>query len=160
LVCSTLGLCQNKLTKIIKPQPVKIRSNGELCGVCETVVQYVDSLLQENATREEIKQTLEKVCNFLPSEVQSECNIFIDTYAATLIDLLEKELTPAQVCQELGLCTKKAMVPMVEIVPAKAHLVGTNECTFGPSYWCATRENAKKCKTEAHCEKHGYMDEK
>ena len=44
------------------------------------------------------------------------------------------------------MCGQKKMAPMLEIVPAKAHMLGANECTFGPSYWCATRANAKKCK--------------
>ena len=41
-------------------------SDSELCGICETMIQYLDSLLEENATVTEIEQALEKVCNFLP----------------------------------------------------------------------------------------------
>ena len=49
--------------------------------------------------------------------------------------------------QELKLCTS-ARLPVIEpmIVPQKAQLVGVNECTYGPSYWCQSYENAKKCK--------------
>ena len=44
----------------------------EFCGVCETIIQYVGSLLEENATETQIKQALNKVCNFLPSELRGE----------------------------------------------------------------------------------------
>ena len=37
-------------------------------------------------------------------------------------------------------------MPIESIVPAKANLLGEKECTYGPSFWCATRENAEKCK--------------
>lgn len=54
--------------------------------------------------------------------------------------------------QEIGLCdrTKKPAIndfPVEKmIVKEKVQLLGTNECTYGPAYWCASRENAKKCK--------------
>merc|ERR1712226_1194263 len=30
-------------------------------------------------------------------------------------------------------------------------LVGADECTWGPSYWCSDRQNAIDCGTEQHC---------
>ena len=46
--------------------------------------------------------------------------------------------------QSIGLCTNAAQksqkhdapVDMVKIVPGQVHLLGTNECTFGPAHWC------------------------
>lgn len=31
---------------------------------------------------------------------------------------------------------------------SKPDLLGKKECTFGPSYWCASKENAKKCQVK------------
>ncbi|XP_076272650.1 prosaposin-like [Rhynchophorus ferrugineus] len=31
-------------------------------------------------------------------------------------------------------------------------LVGANKCTWGPGYWCASKENAVECGTLKHCE--------
>jgi len=48
------------------------------------------------------------------------------------------------------LCAKKA-APKEDndtlfFKPAhKPELLGAKECTYGPSYWCASRENAAKC---------------
>ena len=47
-------------------------SDPEVCGVCETVIQYVDSLLDENSTIAEIEKAMEKVCNFLPENIRKE----------------------------------------------------------------------------------------
>ena len=38
----------------------------EYCGICEVVIQYLDSLLENNATVAEIEKAVEKICNFLP----------------------------------------------------------------------------------------------
>ena len=44
--------------------------SDEMCGVCETVMQYGDTLLEDNATIHEIEQVLEKVCNLLPKNLR------------------------------------------------------------------------------------------
>lgn len=34
-------------------------------------------------------------------------------------------------------------------------LIGSNKCTWGPSYWCASEENAKECNFDwKECEKY------
>jgi ABC-type polysaccharide transport system permease subunit len=65
--------------------------------------------------------------------------------------------------QEIGLCSAKTGVKQSHILhlleklkPAahkdtklyfksKQHLLGKKECTFGPAYWCASVDNARKC---------------
>ena len=47
-------------------------ANNEECGVCETVIQYMESLLEENATVQEVEAIADKVCNFLPTEMQQQ----------------------------------------------------------------------------------------
>ncbi len=37
-----------------------------MCGVCETVIGYLDALLEQNSTVQDIEMLLEKICNFLP----------------------------------------------------------------------------------------------
>ena len=54
--------------------------------------------------------------------------------------------------QSIGLCSNttstihKAPNGLVKLLPAKhQNLVGDKKCTYGPAYWCASVENAKKC---------------
>lgn len=151
LVCSTLGLCSSTTLKFV---PRKV-ADTEMCGVCETLIQYVDSLLTQNATEKEIEDVLEKVCNFLPGTMKTQCDQIVDTYLPLLVKLIPQFADPREVCTEIGLCgnTSKKVV-MEKIVPAKPMLVGVNECTYGPAYWCASVENARKCQAEAHCQRH------
>ena len=65
--------------KPILKLPVGVKGD-EMCGVCETVVQYVDSLLEENSTITEIEQVIEKVCNFLPDNLRQEVSLSLITY--------------------------------------------------------------------------------
>ena len=46
--------------------------------------------------------------------------------------------------QEIHLCTSAQ-----QIKPQKQHLLGEKECSWGPQYWCASRENAAKCNVSA-----------
>jgi hypothetical protein len=87
--------------------------------------------------------------------------------------------SPQQVCTLIGLCSASksslASVPMALLKPAKrigaaaaspsgvegeapevkqkVQLLGENECSWGPAYWCASRENADRCKAVEHCKK-------
>ncbi len=50
----------------------QVVGGGELCGVCETVIQYLDSLLEQNATVEQIEAWLDKICNFVPDSLKGQ----------------------------------------------------------------------------------------
>jgi saposin len=137
------------------------------------VVQYVDSLLAEKSTIDDIEKVLDKVCNFLPDNLQQQCDALVKTYGPTLIQLISQMMDPKEICTELGLCPAAAVPkpnglvnlvpakhikhPLVDVVEAeKAPLLGAKECSWGPAYWCQSRENARKCGMESHCDKHGY----
>jgi len=159
LFCQTIGLCPSKMT-LLKKANVKISQpkvrDDEMCGVCETVIQYIDSLLEEKPTAIEIEKVLNKVCNFLPENLRKQCDEFVHDYTAPLIQLLAQFVDPREICTDIALCTNSTQTPngMVKLVPAKQHLLGDNECTYGPSYWCASMDNAKKCGMVSHCKNH------
>jgi len=187
-ICTELGLCGSKLPKS-KPSmfdgPLAETAN-EYCGICETVIQYLDSILVENATEAQIQADLERVCNFLPDTIKQTCDQLVEQYLDIIVQLVAKALTPEQVCTEIGLCNTNQLkmaavlremyapimedipvfkmddvpifnnIPSVEkmeqIVPQKARMLGVDECTFGPSFWCASEDNAKKCRATTHCQ--------
>jgi saposin len=77
-----------------------------------------------------------------------ECDDIIDTYGTEILKYADSILDPKFVCEKLGVC------------PAKKEqlLLGDNKCTFGPSYWCASRENADECNAMEHCLKIGKLN--
>ncbi|KAI9558838.1 hypothetical protein GHT06_015627 [Daphnia sinensis] len=44
-------------------------------------------------------------------------------------------------------------------VLADAQLLGSNPCTFGPAFWCASLANAQRCGdgAVAHCNRVGWQ---
>lgn len=166
-ICTALGLCKaqgkstnsfNKPLVLTAQLPDKV-SGDELCGVCQTIIQYIDSLLEENSTIQEIEAVLDKVCSFLPKDLQSQCDDFIAQYGPDIIKLITQFADPKEICIDLKLCTasKSVVENMIERAPSPP-LLGAKECTWGPEYWCASRENAKKCNAVPHCEKHGWKN--
>lgn len=145
-ICTVLGLCSSSE----KPTPPAADS-AYTCMVCETIVQYLEALMEENATIEVIDSYLQKICNFLPDTMKTECNDVVNTYGPRIINYISMKFTPKQVCEMAKVCPSGADVKK-QSVP----LLGANECSWGPKYWCASRENARACKTTAYCEINGW----
>lgn len=40
-----------------------------------------------------------------------------------------------------------------KVVTEKHFLVGENECTWGPSYWCTDEKTAEKCSSLDFCQR-------
>jgi len=161
IVCTVLGLCP--FAEVAQPK------SSEYCEACETAMGYVVSLMKENSTQEELEHLLLKVCNFLPESVRGECNMVVMLYTPEIVQLLLNKVSPQKICTMLKLCSTPTStkpetfnnnlpVPMLKLTSARRakNMLGvdTKKCMYGPSYWCASRFNAKKCKMTAHCEEH------
>lgn len=166
MVCTTLGLCESKAVVEKVQAPLK---NGELCLVCETVMGYIKAALNDKSTEEEIDTLLKEVCDksgVVPASYKGLCDQLVDQYTPSIINLISQYDDPVKVCSGLGLCSAAIsnesktpspslkFQPMVELVAAKPHLLGSEMCTRGPSYWCANANNARECNAVEHCVKH------
>lgn len=169
VVCTKLGLCDSsteELLEILDVQPANTEKTNaskplekdEYCGVCEVVIQYLDSLLEDNKTVANIEKYLEIICNFLPKNYKKQCVDIIDKYGAGIIILLEEIADPKVICTKLGLCddaVSNETVQMLELQPAnyktEQPLLGADKCTWGPSFWCDNMDNAKNCNAVEHC---------
>lgn len=152
VICTTLGLCPSSKSVVL----TKLEGGLE-CTVCETVMQYLEALLEENATISVIESALEKVCNFLPAKFKSECDYVVETYGPLAIKFITTELTPKEICEKVGACSKKMeSVTEAKEVKTTQKLLGENECTWGPKYWCTSKENAARCQATDFCEQTGW----
>ena len=52
-------------TSIVKANPVT-------CEICEAAMQYLDSMLSNNSTEEEIREGLDQLCAYLPEAERGE----------------------------------------------------------------------------------------
>ena len=81
--------------------------NDEECLLCKFVVSEAEKLLTSNHTEQEIEKLLEKVCDKLPGKYSKECNVLIDTYLPTLLELLVGKESADVICGQIGMCVSK-----------------------------------------------------
>ena len=75
--------------------------------------------------------------------------IFFVRFCSEILKYADSILDPKFVCEKVGLCPSETKPKM---------LVGANKCTFGPSYWCASMDNAEECNAKEHCLKMGLLN--
>jgi len=143
VVCKFIGLCSAK--------EVPVNFGQEQCELCKTVIMYINMLLKEQSTVHTIDEILEKVCNYLPGELQKECTSIIEQYGPIIIQKLDQLVNPQQICSTIGLCKTDGVLGHVQ-------LLGADKCTYGPSYWCKTKETAKECQATEHCTIHFWNE--
>ncbi|XP_017796230.1 PREDICTED: prosaposin [Habropoda laboriosa] len=61
-------------------------------------------------------------------------------------------------CAILAVCTARIVINAEG--PANLHLLGEQECTWGPSYWCENIKTASGCNATKHCIKTVWQDMK
>jgi len=91
-------------------------AQAQNCAVCETVITLVESWVESNATEQEIVQYLNTICSLFP-QYQQVCDQIADQGVAQVIQWLEQNETPSQVCTQLGFCTsaKGVLIPVPQI---------------------------------------------
>lgn len=136
IICMALGCCSSRKLQIVN-------LNSESCEVCKMIMTYLDSILGQNATKQKIEDGLQKICTFLPPSAQDQCHTLVTMYGPMILEMLLQKMDPGTVCVELNVC------PGVQ-----KHLLGTEKCMWGPSYWCKDLETAGSCNAIEHCKRH------
>ncbi|XP_051923607.1 surfactant protein Bb isoform X1 [Hippocampus zosterae] len=135
-ICALLHICLFRDSNV--PE-VPVPSD---CDSCRTLAVLSRLQLGVNATKPETSSFLRSVCGRHPNSIP-KCEAFTKIYGTRLQEVLENQVDHVDICERADLCTKK-----------KSKLVGSNPCTWGPSYWCRDTNTAQKCGNVAFCEKH------
>merc|ERR1712136_631372 len=148
-ICSAIHMCT--ATKLhtqeptVAPAAPKLHvQGGELCQVCNLVIEDLDQVLAEDATKKDIENALDQVCSGLPDSIMTTCSEIVDEYTPKILDLAANIFQPSYVCKHIGLCG----------VQRKPALIGANPCSYGPSYWCNNSDSAKECNAVTFCMQH------
>nr|CAI5856978.1 unnamed protein product [Callosobruchus analis] len=91
----------------VVPPHIQVLYNREVCEFCEYFLHYMQTVLTEPKTEENIKSALDKACTKLPSVVNETCVNFIDTYEPALVAILAQEIDPSQICPLIRACPSK-----------------------------------------------------
>uniref|UniRef100_A0A1L8DZ96 Putative saposin-related protein n=1 Tax=Nyssomyia neivai TaxID=330878 RepID=A0A1L8DZ96_9DIPT len=170
-VCKKIGLCAPA-----KVEPEYVESKKEVieCAICQSVIMEVDKLLSDPKFEKNVEKMGYMACSKLPSKYYEKCKEMVEIYGQSMINLILGKSEPLTVCAQIGMCFSGenpgyiqlygdddvAPREVAEEVTPKQRLVGANECTWGPSHWCANEDNAKKCNMMAHCAERYWKDGK
>ncbi|XP_023819351.1 prosaposin isoform X2 [Oryzias latipes] len=145
-VCTMLALCNDASRAYVVALDQPRFKTGGYCEVCKMAVGYIDGILEKNATEAEIEEAVKKVCSFLPDAYKTECDQLVEQYEPVLVQLLLQMLDPDFVCTKVGACPE-----------AERKLLGREQCTWGPGFWCKNMETANMCNAVAHCRRHVWV---
>ncbi|KAK3090478.1 hypothetical protein FSP39_012184 [Pinctada imbricata] len=100
----------NKLT-VVQALPLvpakKITKNGELCEVCEVLIQQLRDLITQNNTEAMVTSTLLGICTKLPDMYTQQCKDLVQQYVPAILEILKQEMDPKTVCTAMTLCNAK-----------------------------------------------------
>ncbi|KAL5289599.1 PSAP family protein [Megaselia abdita] len=142
-ICHRINLCLNDLYDEVLE-----------CGVCQGVSIFLASQSNKVLSNDEIKYLS---CETFPSKYFDKCTEIVDYYAISIQNLIKKGFNENEICNTIGKCMdnegKHSYRVIMDSHKTKRTLVGDNECTYGPSHWCSSKEVAKKCDLMEYCEK-------
>ncbi|XP_055948969.1 uncharacterized protein LOC129981935 isoform X2 [Argiope bruennichi] len=105
-LCSEVKACLLEKNKKDDLNVKVIPKSGEnpFCDLCKDAMNEVEKALSDPAIKQKLRNSLDQVCNLLPKSFRDDCVSFINQNIDALIDILEQELQPDQICPALKLC--------------------------------------------------------
>jgi saposin len=110
-ICAQLGVCSSvRKPQLFRANAVrnvkKDKRNVEqgACQICQLVVTYVENLIQQNNTVQEIEQKVDQMCTLLPSPINNLCTSIVNSYLPQLIQWLVNHENPQAFCSSVSLC--------------------------------------------------------
>ncbi|KAN0047633.1 hypothetical protein ACTA71_002017 [Dictyostelium dimigraforme] len=112
-ICKMLELCPSSLssseinTRSVEAINSPIKSGGVLggmfCPICRELVDGMEGM-GIDAAMGYLKEETKKMCDMLPSFLSSDCYNYIIREAQDIIDMIEKNAGPDEICTAIDLC--------------------------------------------------------
>jgi saposin len=80
------------------------------CDTCTFVIGIVENWVESNATEAEIQSYLDTLCSLVPGYA-SVCDGIVNQGLGQVIQWIQENETPTEVCQQLGLCSSMKKLP-------------------------------------------------
>ncbi|KAL0205143.1 hypothetical protein P9112_000450 [Eukaryota sp. TZLM1-RC] len=77
------------------------------CSTCAFIISALEAKLDDDATREEIREALMHVCKNVGSLLRPMCEEIMEAYSDSIFDLLLAKYPVQKICEEIKLCKKK-----------------------------------------------------
>uniref|UniRef100_A0A4W5S1I4 Surfactant protein Bb n=1 Tax=Hucho hucho TaxID=62062 RepID=A0A4W5S1I4_9TELE len=135
-ICALLHLCLFQETPSMEmPLPSD-------CDSCRTLAVLSRLHLGLNATEPQTSSFLQSVCLQHPNAIP-KCEMFTKLYGPRLQKVLGSQMDAPDTCERADMC----------VAVKEQHLLGKNQCTWGPSYICRDFKTAHGCGMVDICQK-------
>ncbi|XP_052900380.1 uncharacterized protein LOC128306806 [Anopheles moucheti] len=162
-ICTQLELCE-KQQGILKQSELEIVG----CAVCQGAVKSLDELMNGDQLQDHVTKYVDRICNALPAKHYTQCDELLTVYGISMMQQLKHSIEREQVCVNIDKCNMMSTLlslpefasgervidePLEEehVEKKDAMLVGLNECSWGPAYWCKDEASAAQCKSTSYC---------
>merc|ERR1712121_530468 len=82
------------------------------CLLCEYVMSKLEIYLKKRPNQEQIEEHMDKFCLAVPTHYEERCKEFVEKYKTTIIQMIETDIHPSQICKEIGLCGRIPILPI------------------------------------------------
>ncbi|XP_066248401.1 prosaposin [Euwallacea similis] len=110
VICPKIKVCPTARKQIWDMDVFHTAKSSKSCPLCLYAVTMLESMIKGKKTKDEIEQSLKKVCNDLPNTLKMECKDFVNTYGDELIEMMVADFKPQEVCVYLKYCSNKTPV--------------------------------------------------
>lgn len=111
VVCQRIGACFSRVIAKSKKVTFAIADPSE-CTNCEAVVDFVEDLINSDATEQEIENILNAMCS-LTDQYQIECEAIVEAGIPQVISWILANENSTIVCSQLGVCSASKSAPQV-----------------------------------------------
>jgi len=156
--CAALKVCtdESEIIQSVSQTNVKSVNSDIECTLCKYVISFVNTLLENNATEQEIAKGLEVVCSIWPSGSREKCDTFVKTYGPILPQLIAELDDPNVVCGWLAVCPKSddKFIEIPSVKSKKLNSLPCNLCQYLVHYLDAViQSNSTETQFEKELEK-------
>lgn len=140
MVCRELHLCKPSSFANLPHAIVKRSTTPDdtRCLVCKAVANTHSEASKDGADASVVQTAVADFCGALAGNEQQLCQ---QLDVSALAAALQQEQQTSKACVTLNYCT-----------PPKQHMLGSERCTWGPSYWCQSLLHAQSCGATPHCQ--------
>ncbi|CAH8554279.1 unnamed protein product [Schistosoma bovis] len=107
-MCSLFGMCTCEYNNIPGDTMLPSLSTSQdipgVCHLCTLLVKKIFELTIGNQTEAAIVLAMETVCEYLPSDYDTQCENFVEKYGAKIVSSIIDGTAPELICGSIGLC--------------------------------------------------------
>ncbi|CAH8563299.1 unnamed protein product [Schistosoma haematobium] len=107
-MCSLFGMCTCEYNNIPGDTMLPSLSTSQdipgVCHLCTLLVKKIFELTIGNQTEAAIVLAMETVCEYLPSDYDTQCENFVEKYGAKIVSAIIDGTAPELICGSIGLC--------------------------------------------------------